>query len=273
MGRTSCQSQQWLWAQCTPYSGRANRSQSSESQWGEGQGKKKSFNRNSLKKNKLTKPKLKHPCFLSTITAPPPQFYFNVMFHILFCFQVTFQEKGHFFFSTISHNSLIKHSIYHKPLPTRSQVCSYWLWFIDEWNSQLCRRGLDRHNLVPWVKIQSQRAPSRFISLGSWLKINTVRDYQHSFQHDCWESWMSEPAGSTVDSAEESAWNASHTLSNSLNLRDCAELRSHVLIMSGKWSISDYLRKMVRSHTSYCISPSGTELWVLLGLAHDSLWT
>lgn len=99
---------------------------------GKGRGKKKSFNKNSLKKNKLTKPKLKHPCFLSTITAPPPQFYFNVMFHILFCFQVTFQEKGHFFFSTISHNSLIKHSIYHKPLPTRSQVCSYWLWFIDE---------------------------------------------------------------------------------------------------------------------------------------------
>lgn len=123
-----------------------------------------SFNKNSLKK------KTKHPCFLSTITAPPPQFYFNIMFHILFCFQVTFQEKGHFFFSTISHNSLIKHSIYHKPLPTRSQVSSYWLWFIDEWNSQLCRWGLDIHNLVPWVKIQSQRAPSCFISLGSWLK-------------------------------------------------------------------------------------------------------
>jgi hypothetical protein len=30
---------------------------------------------------------------------------------------------------------------------------------------------------------------------------------------------------------------------------------------------------MVRSHASYCISLSGTQLWVLLGLAHDSLWT
>ena len=114
------------------------------------------------------------------------------MSHILFCFQVTFQEKGHFFFSTISHNSLIKHSIYHKPLPTRSQVSSYWLWFIDEWNSQLCRWGLDRHNLVPWVKIQSQRAPSRFISLGSWLEVTQWETISASLT--CWLRILNERA-------------------------------------------------------------------------------
>lgn len=31
---------------------------------------------------------------------PPPLFYFNIMFHILFCFQVTFQERVILFFSS-----------------------------------------------------------------------------------------------------------------------------------------------------------------------------
>jgi hypothetical protein len=44
---------------------------------------------------------------------------------------------------------------------------------------------------------------------------------------------MREPVESTENSAEESAWNTFHTLSDSPNLRDCAELRSHVL-MSGE---------------------------------------
>lgn len=72
---------------------------------------------------------------------PLPQFYFNIKFHILFCFQVTFQEKVFFFFiflSNISQFLKIAQHLNHKPLPTRSQFSSYWLWFIDERNSQLC---------------------------------------------------------------------------------------------------------------------------------------
>lgn len=87
---------------------------------------------------------------------PPllPQFYCR--FHILFCFQVTFQEKV---IIGISQFLKIAQHLNHKPLPTRSQFSSYWLWFIDERNSQLCCWGLNRSNLVPGTKIKSQEHP------------------------------------------------------------------------------------------------------------------
>lgn len=112
---------------------------------------------------------------------PPPQFYFNIMFHILFCFQVTFQEKVIFFLSTISPNSLIQPSIYHKPLPTRSQVSSYWLWFIDEWNSQLCGQGLDRHTQSREWKLSHKEHPG-VLSVWGPTTTDTIGDYWHGLR-------------------------------------------------------------------------------------------
>lgn len=96
----------------------------------------------SLNKNSLMKKKIGHSCFLFTITLPPPlQFYFNIMLHILFCFQVTFQEKVIFFLSNISQFLVTAQHLNNEPLPTRSQFSSLWLWFTDERNPQLCWQG------------------------------------------------------------------------------------------------------------------------------------
>lgn len=56
-----------------------------------------------------------------------------------FVFKLHFKRRSFFFFlSNISQFLKIAQHLNHKPLPTRSQFSSYWLWFIDEQNSQLC---------------------------------------------------------------------------------------------------------------------------------------
>lgn len=92
-----------------------------------------SFNKNSLKRKE--KQNQKQNIHVSYRQSPPLRHHNSTLTlcsTFYFVFKLHFKKKGHFFFSTISHNSLIKHSIYHKPLSTRSQVSSYWLWFIDE---------------------------------------------------------------------------------------------------------------------------------------------
>lgn len=67
---------------------------------------------------------------------------------------------------------------------------------------------------------------------GELTKIDTVRDYQRSF-HVTAENPQHERACRVYSQLGCATESASHKLSNSANLRDCAELRSHVL-MSGK---------------------------------------
>lgn len=90
MGRTSCQLWPWLWSQHSPYSQEEWTRVSHQRANGGGGRTCHSIRIPYRKQNKT---------FMFPIDNrhPPPQFYLNIMFHILFCFQVTFQEKVIFF--------------------------------------------------------------------------------------------------------------------------------------------------------------------------------